>query len=99
MPVYLISDVTILDQELYAEYAGQIPALVERYGGRYLVRGGEVVPVAGGWRPERIILVQFETMDLVSDFFACPEYRALVPLRQNSSSSRTIIIEGYDHDL
>lgn len=99
MPVYLISDVTILDQDLYAEYAGQVPALVERYGGRYLVRGGGVVPLGGSWRPERIVLVQFETMDLVQDFLDCAEYRALVPLRQQSSISRTIIVEGYNHDL
>ena len=99
MPVYLISDVTILDQDLYAEYAVQIPTLVERYSGRYLVRGGEVVPLTGGWRPERIVLVQFETMDLVQDFLDCPEFQALLPLRQQSSISRTIIVEGYNHDL
>lgn len=99
MPVYLISDVPIVDQELYADYSAQVPALVERYGGRYLVRGGEVVLVAGGWRPERIIIVQFETMDLVQDFLACPEYRVLVPLLQQSSLFQTIIVEGYNHDL
>jgi uncharacterized protein (DUF1330 family) len=99
MPVYLISEVTILDQELYAEYAGRVPALVERYGGRYLVRGGEVTPVAGGWLPVRIVLVQFETIDQVQDFLACPDYQDIVSLRQRASTSRTIIVEGYDYDL
>ena len=99
MPVYLIIEITILDQELYAEYSTQVMALVERYGGRYLIRGGEVVSVTGAWRPERIVLVQFETRDLVEDFLASPEYQALIPLRQRASSSRAIIVEGYEYDM
>jgi uncharacterized protein (DUF1330 family) len=36
MPVYLIIDVAVIDPEVYAEYVEQVPAVVERYGGRYL---------------------------------------------------------------
>jgi uncharacterized protein (DUF1330 family) len=99
MPAYLIIEVTIHDQDLYAEYSKRVPAVVERYGGRYLVQGGEVISIAGNWRPQRIILVQFETMELVQDFLSSPEYQALVPLRQQSSSSRTIIVEGFEYDF
>ena len=95
MPAYLIIEIRIHDQDLYAEYSAQVPALVERYGGSYLIRGGEVVSVTGVWRPERIVLVQFETMDLVQDFLNSPEYQALIPLRQRASSSRAIIAEGF----
>jgi uncharacterized protein (DUF1330 family) len=99
MPVYLIIEVTIHDQDLYGEYTSQVPAVVEKYSGRYLVRGGEVVAVAGGWRPERLVLVEFESMELVQDFLASPEYLELVALRQQSSTSRAIIVEGYEYDM
>jgi uncharacterized protein (DUF1330 family) len=33
MPVYLIIEITIMDQEVYADYVDQVPALMERYGG------------------------------------------------------------------
>ena len=69
--------------------------MVEHYGGRYLVRGGEVSTMVGDWRPERIVLVEFETIDLVQEFFASPEYQALVPLRQQATT-RAIIVEGYE---
>ena len=99
MPVYLVIEINVQDHELYAEYTAQVLPLVERYGGRYLVRGGEVFPVSGDWRPERLVLAQFEIMDLVQDFLTCPDYKALVPLRLRASSSRSIIVEGYEYDF
>ncbi len=95
MPVYLIIDVTIIDQEVYAEYVEQVPAVVEKYGGTYLVRGGEVFTLAGGWEPERIVMVEFDAIDQVQEFFASPEYLALASLREQSSTFRAIIVEGY----
>jgi uncharacterized protein (DUF1330 family) len=99
MPVYLLIEINVQDHELYAEYTLQVLPLVERYGGRYLVRGGEVFPVSGDWHPERLVLVQFETMDLVQDFLTSSEYQALIPLRQRASSSRSVIVEGCECDF
>lgn len=94
MPVYLIIDITIKDQEVYAEYVDQVPAVVERYGGRYLVRGGGVTPLSGDWHPERIIVVEFDGIEQIQDFLGSPEYLALAPLRKQSTTSRSIIVEG-----
>jgi len=94
MPVYLIIDVAVMDPEVYAEYVEQVPAVVARYGGRYLARGGDVVPLTADWHPQRIILIEFDSIDQVQDCFASPEYRALAPLREQSTTSRAIIIEG-----
>ena len=96
MPVYLLIEISVEDHELYAEYTAQVLPLVERYGGNYLIRGGGVFPVSGDWRPERLVLVQFETMDVVQDFLTSPEYQALIPLRQRACSSRSIIAEGHE---
>jgi uncharacterized protein (DUF1330 family) len=94
MPVYLIIEITVIDPEVYAEYVEQVQALVEQYGGRYLARGGDVVPLTDDWQPQRIVLIQFDTIDQVQDCFASPEYQALVPLREQSTTSRAIIVEG-----
>jgi uncharacterized protein (DUF1330 family) len=98
MPVYLIIEISVHDPELYGEYTVQVLPLVERYGGRYLVRGNEVYPVTGDWRPERLVMVRFETMDLVHDLLTSPEYQALVPLRERATSSRAVIAEGFTYD-
>jgi len=46
--VYLILNIEVTDADTYGDYVKQAPATVEQYGGRYLVRGGEVTHVSGG---------------------------------------------------
>jgi uncharacterized protein (DUF1330 family) len=41
MPAYVIAQVEVTDPELFAQYGAQVPATIEQYGGRYLVRGGQ----------------------------------------------------------
>lgn len=99
MSVYVIIDIAVVDQGLYEEYVARVPAVVEQYGGRYLVRGGEVVALAGDWQPERIVVLEFESSDQAQEYLTSPEYLALVPLRHKSISSRAIIVQGYKYDL
>ena len=99
MPVYLIIDIGVMDQGLYEEYVAQVSAVVEQYGGRYLVRGGEVVALAGGWRPERIVVLEFESIDQAQDYLTSPENLALASLQEKSITTRAIIVQGYGYDL
>jgi uncharacterized protein (DUF1330 family) len=96
MPVYLILDIAVIDPEVYGEYVERVPAVVEQYGGRYLVRGGDVVPLFGDWQPERIIVVEFDSTDQLQEFYGSPEYQALDPLRERSTVSRAILVEGFE---
>ena len=95
MPVYLIIDIAIIDQDVYGEFVARVPAVVEQYGGRYLARSSEVSTMVGDWQPERIVLIEFESIVQVQEFFASPEYLAIVPLREQSAATRAIIVEGY----
>jgi uncharacterized protein (DUF1330 family) len=96
MPVYLIIDLTVIDQDVYEEYMERVPAVVEQYGGRYLVRTGQVAALAGDWQPERIVVVEFDSSDQVQEFYASPEFQELAPLREQSTDSRIILVEGCD---
>jgi uncharacterized protein (DUF1330 family) len=96
MPVYLIIDITVIDPDVYGEFLAKVPAVVEQYGGRYLARSAEVSTMVGDWRPEWIVLIEFESVEQVQGFFASPEYQALVPLREQSAATRAIIVEGFE---
>jgi len=96
MSVYVIIDIAVIDQGLYEEYVARVPALVEQYGGRYLVRGGEVATLTGDWQPERIVVLEFDSSEQVQEFYASPEYQALAPLREQSTNSRAILVKGYE---
>ena len=55
MAAYLIADITVQNPEVFAEYRKQVPATVEKYGGRYLARGGAHEALEGDWRPSRVM--------------------------------------------
>jgi uncharacterized protein (DUF1330 family) len=95
MSIYLIIEITIKDRELYSKYVEQVPAIIERFGGKYLARGGRVTPLMGGWNPERIILIEFDTVEQIHNCFQAKEYLEIAPFRENSTTSRSIVVEGY----
>jgi uncharacterized protein (DUF1330 family) len=99
MPVFMIIEIEIQDGELYAQYVEEVPPVIERYGGRYLARGGRVTPLAGNWHPERVIVIEFDTLEQVRQCFASPEYLALAPLRERSTRGRSIVVEGCAHSM
>ena len=95
--VYVIIDISIRDQATkaaYAQYVEKVRPIVEKHGGRYLARGGKITPVAGDWRPERIILIEFPSADHVKRWWNSPEYRAIAGLREQSTQAKAIIVEG-----
>lgn len=95
MSVYMIIDITIRDDDLYSQYVEGVSEVVEKHGGRYLVRGGKVTPLSGNWNPERMIVMEFETMGQLQRCFRSAEYLELAPRREQSTDSRAIVVEGY----
>jgi uncharacterized protein (DUF1330 family) len=92
--VYMIIQVQVHDPELYGRYVDAVPAIVARYGGRYLVRGGEVTCLSEEWRPERVIVLEFPSRHDLERCFASPEYAAMAAWRDDSTTSSAIVVEG-----
>ena len=92
----MILEIEVVDSDTYADYVKQAPATVAQYGGRYLVRGGEITPLTGGWNPQRIVVIEFSSMERFREWLTSPEYRAIAPLREQSTKSKIIVVEGYD---
>ena len=94
MSVYMIIDIQVQNSALYAEYVEKVPAILSQYGGRYLVRGGAITPLSGNWNPERIVVIEFETIERLRACFSSAEYRAIGLLREQSTTSKSIVVEG-----
>ena len=94
MSIFQIIDIDIHDPELYSQYMAQSPEIIRRYGGYYIVRGGKVLSTTGGWEPKRVVVIAFESVEDLRRCYASPEYQAIVHLRQQSSTSQSIIVEG-----
>jgi uncharacterized protein (DUF1330 family) len=96
MSVYFIVNVTIknpADRSLYDKYIEAVKPIVESYGGRYIVRSELVTPVSGGWKPDRIIVIEFPAKERLDACFRSEEYRSIKVLRESSVAAEAIIVE------
>jgi uncharacterized protein (DUF1330 family) len=94
MAAYIIVDVAIGDPVVYAEYRKLTPASIAAYGGRFVVRGGEVEGLEGDWTPGRIVVLEFENVARAKAWWSSPEYAPAKALRQKSAKTRMILVEG-----
>jgi uncharacterized protein (DUF1330 family) len=95
MPVYMIVEAKeVLIKEMYGEYIRHVPRTIEQYGGKYLARGGQTAVVAGDWNPARLIIVEFGSMEKFKAWWNSPEYRTVAPLREQSTRTNAVVIEG-----
>ena len=94
MPAYILVDCEVTDPARYEQYKALAPAAIARYGGRYLARGGETVKLEGGWTPNRVVLLEFPTLDAVRAFHDSPEYRAAREARRGAANMNMVAVAG-----
>ena len=94
MAAYVLVDVRIRDPAVYAECRQLTPASIAAYGGRFLVRGGQVETLEGEWAPERIVVLEFPSVAQAKAWWMSAEYAPAKALRQKSATTRMILIEG-----
>lgn len=95
MPAYAIAQVEVTDPETFARYGAQVPATIEKYGGRYLVRGGATQAMEGDWAPPRLVVIEFPSMEQLQQWYDSEEYKPLIELRQQSAKTNLSFVEGY----
>ena len=94
MPAYLIADIEITNPEGYAAYRPLAAASVTKHGGRFIVRGGAIDALEGGWTPSRIVIIEFPSMDAAQKFYHSDDYQAALKVRLENSSGRVVIVDG-----
>jgi uncharacterized protein (DUF1330 family) len=94
MSAYVIVDITIKDQESYTRYRELAAPTVAAYGGRYLVRGGDTEILEGGWRPSRLVVLEFPTAAAGRAWWSSPEYAPAKALRQDCADAEMLLVEG-----
>jgi uncharacterized protein (DUF1330 family) len=77
----------------YAEYVRQVPAVIARQGGKYLVQGGKPRTVFGTWNPSRLIVIEFPDEAAAKACFESEDYQRIAPLRELSTRSRAVIVD------
>jgi uncharacterized protein (DUF1330 family) len=96
MSVYVVADIEIKDRDAYTEYQKLVPSIIEKYGGRYLVRGGTIIPGEGEWDLTRIIILEFPTAADAHAMLTSDEYAPVGAIRHKAAESRSFMVEGID---
>lgn len=96
MPAYLVAHLEVHDPDSFARYRERVSPLVDRFGGRYRIRGGEVEVLEGDWQVSRLVVIEFPSRDALRLFYDSPEYQEIIPLRQRGASGAVAIVDGVD---
>ena len=96
MPAYLLVRANVTDMEQYQQYMKLTPAIVEKYGGKFIIRGGDKLALEGPETPERIVLLKFDSVDAVRRMYESEEYQAAIKVRQGAAEASFIVMEGLE---
>ena len=94
MPAYVIVEIDIVDPTGYEEYKELASAIVEKYGGKYIVRGGAAETLEGDWKPKRIVVLKFHSVQRAKEWLNCEEYREPRKMRHRTARTRMVLVEG-----
>jgi uncharacterized protein (DUF1330 family) len=96
MAGYIIAEVQVTDPERYEEYRRQVEGTIAAYGGKYLVRGGQSESLEGDAPRGRLVVLQFDSFERARAWYDSQEYAGPKALRQQTSTGRVILVDGYN---
>ena len=97
MTVYLIADIKVTNDGWVPEYAAKVHKLVEKHGGRYLSRSGNIETFEGDEKDSTLIaILEFPTREALDGFASDPEYAPYGQARQSGSVSNFHVIDDTD---
>ncbi len=94
MAAYVILDITVNDPAKFEDYKKLAPPAIEAYGGKYLVRGGSMEILEGDWKPNRIVILEFQSIEMAKNWINSPEYSDARALRHQTATSHAIVVDG-----
>ncbi len=94
MAGYIIARVNVTDPEKYQDYTAVTPGLIAKYGGRFIVRGGETATLEGPEETGRIVVVECDSLEQAKAMYESEEYQAAIKLRAGAATAQFIAVAG-----
>jgi uncharacterized protein (DUF1330 family) len=96
MAAYMIARVNVSDWDKYNEYIKVTPGIIAKFGGRFIVRGGETVTLEGPEEKWRMVVVEFPDLEKAKEFYYSPEYTDAKKIREGAALAQFVAIDGLD---
>ena len=94
MPAYVIAQIEVTDVEQFRKYLQENPRTIALYGGRYVVRGGEIVTLEGAAPANRLVVIEFPSLEKAKEWYNSPEYQKVKVLRDGAAHGSIIAVQG-----
>jgi uncharacterized protein (DUF1330 family) len=94
MAAYVLVDCKVTDPARYDTYKKLAEVAVTRHGGRYLARGGENVMLEGTRHPNRVVVLEFPTLERAKAFYDSAEYLAARAARAGAAEMQIVAVAG-----
>ena len=94
MAGYVIAQIKVNDPEPYKEYVKQNSEIVGKFGGKFLVRGGEMEVLEGESPYPRTIVLEFPSVEAAREWYDSPEYEGPKAIRMATADTTLMIVEG-----
>ena len=92
---YWIGRVDVHNEEGYKPYMAANPAIFQKFGGKFIVRGGKTRTLEGGWKPSRMVVLEFPSYEKAEEFYDSEHYKPLLEMRLKAGKSKAIIVDGH----
>jgi uncharacterized protein (DUF1330 family) len=93
-PAYYIADFELTDAEAIKPYSANVESTFKPFGGRFIVRGGDPVPLEGQSPRGRLVVIEFDSIEFAQAWYNSPAYAQLRPVRQKAGYSNIYIVQG-----
>ena len=92
---YIIGHITVTNPETYPEYVRRDTPILEGFGAKFIVRGGQS-QVPEGQTGERHVVIEFPSYEAALAAYNDPEYQEVANIRRASAESTIIVVEGHE---
>lgn len=96
MSAYVLVEIEIHDPSGYEEYKKLTPASIAAYDGRFVVRGAQTESLEGDWNPQRIVVLEFPSVERAKEWWHSEQYTEAKIIRQRTAKTKMLVVEGYD---
>lgn len=96
MTAYVVVEVDVTDPQGYEEYKKLAAPTVTNAGGKYIVRGGNAQILEGDWCPKRFVILEFPSVEMAKAWWHSEEYTPIKQIRQRTTHSKMIVVEGVE---
>lgn len=93
-PVYVIGNITVIDEGKWSEYRSKVPETLVPWEGDLVFRGKKAQVLGGEYEHTDTVVICFPTIDALNNWFNSDAYQVLIPLREQAADVDLISYES-----